>query len=319
MNKKSIQIAKSTIAIEIEALRLMSERLGEEFQSAVEMILASSGRVAVLGMGKSGIIAKKIAATLTSTGTAAFFVHPAEAFHGDLGMIQKDDVVLMISNSGETEEIIRLFPFLKHQGNKIIAATGDNLSTLSSHSDVVLDVHVNREACNNNLAPTASTTATLVMGDALAMALSYEKNFQLEDFARFHPGGILGRRLLTRVEDVMQTKELPLCAPGTSFKDLVHTTNKGRMGLAVVMKNKAILGLITDGDIRRALDGTENIKNLKAKNIMTPNPKTTNPNSLMTEAEELMHLNKISSLIVTDDNEKLLGILQLHNIDIIYK
>jgi arabinose-5-phosphate isomerase len=319
MNKKSIQIAKSTIAIEIEALRLMSERLGEEFQSAVEIITASSGRVAVLGMGKSGIIAKKIAATLASTGTAAFFVHPAEAFHGDLGMIQKNDVVLMISNSGETEEIIRLFPFLKHQGNKLIAATGDNLSTLSSRSDVVLDVHVNREACDNNLAPTASTTAALVMGDALAMALSYEKNFRLEDFARFHPGGILGKRLLTRVKDIMQTKELPLCTPDTSFKDLVHTTNKGRMGLAVVMKNKSILGLITDGDIRRALDGAENIKSINAKNIMTPNPKTTKPNVLMTEAEELMHLNKISSLIVTDDNEKLLGILQLHNIDIIYK
>jgi arabinose-5-phosphate isomerase len=319
MNKKSIQIAKSTIAIEIEALRLMSERLGEEFQSAVEIITASSGRVAVLGMGKSGIIAKKIAATLASTGTAAFFVHPAEAFHGDLGMIQKNDVVLMISNSGETEEIIRLFPFLKHQGNKLIAATGDNLSTLSSRSDVVLDVHVNREACDNNLAPTASTTAALVMGDALAMALSYEKNFRLEDFARFHPGGILGKRLLTRVKDIMQTKELPLCTPDTSFKDLVHTTNKGRMGLAVVMKNKSILGLITDGDIRRALDGAENIKSINAKNIMTPNPKTTKPNVLMTEAEELMHLNKISSLIVTDDKQKLLGILQLHNIDIIYK
>ena len=178
MNKKSIQIAKSTIAIEIEALRLMSERLGEEFQSDVEIITASSGRVAVLGMGKSGIIAKKIAATLASTGTTAFFVHPAEAFHGDLGMIQKDDVVLMISNSGETEEIIRLFPFLKHQGNKVIDATGDNLSTLSYHSDVALDVHVNREACDNNLAPTASTTAALVMGAALEKALSYEKNFK---------------------------------------------------------------------------------------------------------------------------------------------
>jgi arabinose-5-phosphate isomerase len=157
------------------------------------------------------------------------------------------------------------------------------------------------------------------MGDALAMALSCEKNFRLEDFARFHPGGILGKRLLTRVKDIMQTKELPLCTPDTSFKDLVHTTNKGRMGLAVVMKNKSILGLITDGDIRRALDGAENIKSINAKNIMTPNPKTTKPNVLMTEAEELMHLNKISSLIVTDDKQKLLGILQLHNIDIIYK
>jgi len=216
-----VQQAQAIIALEVGALRAMSQRMDAGFERAVSIVMGMRGRVVVVGMGKSGIVGQKIAATLASTGSPAFFVHPGEAFHGDLGMIQPRDVVLMISNSGETEELIRLLPFLTHQKNTVIAMTGKPDSTLTKHADAVLDVSVSREACNNNLAPTSSTTATMVMGDALAVVLSTLRGFQPEDFARFHPGGSLGRKLLTRVADVMHSQNLPVCAIDANFREVV--------------------------------------------------------------------------------------------------
>ncbi|MFD1245246.1 KpsF/GutQ family sugar-phosphate isomerase [Paralysiella testudinis] len=233
----------------------MAARLDTAFEAAIQTILSMQGRVVVVGMGKSGIIGQKIAATMASTGTPAFFVHPGEAFHGDLGMIKPIDVALLISNSGETEEIIRILPFLEYQQNRIIALTGDPKSSLGCNAHVVLDVGVEREACNNNLAPTSSTTCTLVMGDALAMVLAAERDFQPEDFARFHPGGSLGRCLLTRVADVMNKDKLPVCTPDASFKQVVHSINRDYLGLTLVMQDNALAGIITDGNIRRAFDG----------------------------------------------------------------
>lgn len=219
--------ARRVIAMEIDALSAMSARLGPEFERAVDLLMRCPRRVIVCGMGKSGHIGRKIAATMASTGTAAFFVHPGEAFHGDLGMILPEDVVLLISNSGETDELVRLLPFLQQQGNPLVAMTGRADSTIGRAADVVLDIGVECEACSNNLAPTSSTTATLVMGDALAVTLSVLKGFRPEDFARFHPGGSLGRRLLTRVSDVMQRERLPFCAESASFREVVQAIAAG--------------------------------------------------------------------------------------------
>jgi arabinose-5-phosphate isomerase len=312
--KNAIALARQTIATEIEALQIMSERLTTSFQAAVDLILHIKGRVVVVGMGKSGIIGQKIVATLASTGTPSFFVHPGEAFHGDLGMIKPYDAALMISNSGETDEVIRLLPFMKYQKNKIIAMTGNTQSTLAKHADVVLDVFVPREACAINLAPTSSTTATLVMGDALAIALSVERNFQPEDFARFHPGGALGRKLLTTVADVMRINSLPICQKSTKFRDVIHIVNKGRLGIALVVEEGRLSGLITDGDIRRAFDNTDEYKNLYAKDIMTKSPKTIAPNVRLSDAESIMLDNKISSLVVVDEEQSIQGVLQIYNI-----
>jgi len=306
---------KKTIAIEVEALQSMSNRLDESFQRAIDIISSARGRVVVIGMGKSGLIGQKIVATLASTGTPSFFVHPGEAFHGDLGMIKQFDVALLISNSGETEEVIRLLPFLAYQQNKIIAMTGREDSTLGRHSDVVLNISVEREACNNNLAPTSSTTATLVMGDALAIVLSVKRGFQPEDFARFHPGGSLGRKLLTRVADVMHKHNLPICAPNDTFRDVVHVINRGRLGLALVMNGEKIAGIITDGDIRRAFDLNFEYKTLTAEKIMSKNPKSIESNLRFAEAESLMRRNKINALIVKDDAGRVVGVLQIYDFD----
>lgn len=306
--------AKQVIATEIQALEAMAERLDRNFEAAVELILACKGRVVVVGMGKSGLIGKKIAATMASTGTSAFSVHPAEAFHGDLGMIRPSDVVVMISNSGETEELIRILPFLEHQKNRIVAITGGLNSTLGKFADAVLDISVEREACNNNLAPTSSTTATLVMGDALAVVLSAKNNFQPEDFARFHPGGSLGRRLLTRVVDVMHKENLPVCRPDESFRDVVHEINRGRLGLALVMQDSELLGIITDGDVRRAFDSETNYRAIRASHIMSVEPKSVAPTVRFAEAEEQMRAAKINALVVKDDDGKVVGVLQIHDI-----
>ena len=267
----SLQIAQQTLDTEIEALKAMRARLDGRISQAVDLVLEMRGRVVVVGMGKSGIIGQKIAATLASTGTPAFFVHPGEAFHGDLGMIKPIDVALLISNSGETEEVLRILPFLEYQQNKIVAMTGKMDSTLATHADVVLDVGVEREACKNNLAPTCSTTNTLAMGDALAVALTVQRGFQPEDFARFHPGGSLGRRLLTRVCDVMQKGKLPVCAPDASFRDVVNAITYGRMGLTLVMENAVLRGIITDGDLRRAFESQGDVNALKAEQMMSVN------------------------------------------------
>lgn len=311
----AIEFAKQTIAIEIEALQAMSNRLDQAIQQAVDIVLEARGRVVVVGMGKSGLIGQKIVATLASTGTPSFFVHPGEAFHGDLGMIKPIDVALLISNSGETEEVIRLLPFLQHQQNKVIAMTGKLASTLTQYADVVLDVGVEREACNNNLAPTSSTTATLVMGDALAVALSVARDFQPEDFARFHPGGSLGRKLLTRVADVMHKDNLPICAPEASFRDVVHEINRGRLGLTLVTRGEQLLGLITDGDVRRAFDSEQDYKQLTASSIMSAQPKTVAPNVRFAEAEDLMRSHKINSLAVVDQDGKIVGVLQIYDLN----
>lgn len=314
MKHNVLALAKKTVETEVEALKAMSNRLDDGFQRAVDIILPARGRVVVIGMGKSGLIGQKIVATLASTGTPSFFVHPGEAFHGDLGMIKPIDVALLISNSGETEEVIRLLPFLQYQQNKIIAMTGRADSTLGRHADVVLNVSVEREACNNNLAPTSSTTATLVMGDALAVALSVERGFQPEDFARFHPGGSLGRKLLARVADVMHKDNLPICARQDSFRDVVHIINCGRLGLALVMQGQELLGLITDGDVRRAFDSDHDYKTLIAEQIMSTSPKSVSPDIRFAEAEDLMRAGKINALVVKDATEQVVGVLQIYDI-----
>lgn len=306
-----LAIAQQTLDIEIAALKAMRQRLDHRINQAVEIVLEMRGRVVVVGMGKSGIIGQKIAATLASTGTPAFFVHPGEAFHGDLGMIKPIDVALLISNSGETEEVLRILPFLQYQKNKIIAMTGKMQSTLAQHADVVLDVGVEREACKNNLAPTSSTTNTLAMGDALAVALTEKRNFQPEDFARFHPGGSLGRRLLTRVQDVMCKEPLPVCAPTSSFREVVNAITYGRLGLTLVMDDEVLCGIITDGDVRRAFDVYEDVKSLHAEKIMTANPLTINADTRFADAESYMREKKVSALVVQDTAEKTVGVLQI--------
>ena len=308
-----IEVAKDVIATEVAALEEMSARLADtdDFQRSVDMIISAGSRVAVIGMGKSGIIGRKIVATLASTGTPAFFVHPGEAFHGDLGMILPEDIVLIISNSGETEELIRLMPFMR--ANKIIAMTGCLSSTLARGAHAVLDVSVPREACHNNLAPTSSTTATLVMGDALSVALGTVRGFQPHDFARFHPGGSLGRRLLTRVQDAMRTQNLPFCSMNDLFRDVVHTMTVGRLGLAIVIEDGQLAGVISDGDIRRAFEHEADPLKLIAKELMTRKPQTIAQECLFSEAENKMRSLKINSLVVVsaENSMQVAGVIQI--------
>ena len=307
--------ARGVIATEIEALQQMSSRLNGDFENAIDTILNTQGRVVVVGMGKSGIVGKKIAATLASTGTPSFSVHPGEAFHGDLGMIRPIDVALMISNSGETEELIRLLPFLQYQKNLVIAMTGKTTSTLARNADVTLDISAPHEACNNNLAPTSSTTATIAMGDALAVVLSTARGFQPEDFARFHPGGSLGRKLLTRISDVMHSRALPFCAHDSRFREVIQVITRGRLGLAIVMDRGKLCGVITDGDIRRAFENESASSAFTAADIMTKTPKTIKQSERLVVAEELMREEKIKELIVVDDDEQVAGVLQIFDLD----
>lgn len=306
--------ATSAIDAQLQAISSMRSRMDQSVAKAVELVLSMRGRVIVIGMGKSGIIGQKIAATLASTGTPSFFVHPGEAFHGDLGMIKPIDVALLISNSGETEEVLRILPFLKHQENKIIALTGNLSSTLAKHADVVLDVGVEREACKNNLAPTSSTTCTLVMGDALAVALSAQRDFQPEDFARFHPGGSLGRKLLTRVRDVMH-KQLPTVLSGASLNETVLAMTTGRLGVALVMDTNGVLkGLFTDGDLRRALMKNSATMNDKVDEHMSVQPLTIGVDVRLADAEEKMHKSKVRCLVVMDQDNKPVGLVELFDI-----
>lgn len=308
------ELAREVISTEMKALAEMSARIGEAFEKAIDIILQTRGRVIVVGMGKSGIIGKKIAATLASTGTSSFFVHPGEAYHGDLGMIRPSDTVILISNSGETEELIRLIPFLQYQGNQVIAMTGKLESTLAKNAHVVLDVSVQREACNNNLAPTSSTTATLVMGDALAVVLSTLRNFQPEDFARFHPGGSLGRKLLTRVRDVMKSRNLPTCSPSTPLRDVVTAITSGRMGIAIIVCDGTLCGVVTDGDLRRALDLHEDPMSLKASDIMTATPLAIGADERFSDAEHQMHKSRVSTLVVIDSHRRPIGVVGLFDV-----
>ena len=310
-------IACEVFDIESDAIKDLKNYLTDDFEKAVKAVLNSKGKFIISGMGKSGLIGKKIAATLASTGTPSFFLHPGEAYHGDLGMIEKDDVVMLISNSGETDEVLKLIPFLKDQGNITISMTGNEDSTLAKNTDYHLNIKVKKEACPLQLAPTSSTTATLVMGDALAVALMKLRNFKDKDFARFHPGGSLGRKLLTKVKDVMKRENLPIVKDNASIIDVIHTITKGKLGLCVVVDdNDNIKGILTDGDIRRIMEKyKEKMFDLKLDEIISKNPKTISPDAKLIEANEKMAENKITSLLVTENN-KLLGVVQIYDLGI---
>lgn len=311
------QYAIDTFEAEAAAVRNLSNLLTDDFAKAVEAILKCTGKVVVTGMGKSGIIGKKIAATLASTGTPSFFLHPGEAYHGDLGMISSNDIVLAIANSGQTDEILRLIPFMQNNGNTIIAMTGNPESTLAKNAHLNLNIAVEREACPLNLAPTSSTTAMLVMGDALAIALMKVRGFRAEDYAVFHPGGSLGRRLLTRVKDVMRKDAL--CVPKTmTLGDVIIAISDARLGIAAVVEDGKLIGVITDGDVRRAMAKyKERFFSIQAEEIMSRTPKTISPEARITAAEEMMRVHKIHSIIVTDDNSAVVGVVEFFNVSVL--
>ena len=309
---KAIEIAKEVIETEISGLAYMSQNVGEDFTRAVEAIITTEGRVIICGMGKSGLIGKKIVASLASTGTPSFFMHPGEAFHGDLGMVKSEDIFIAISNSGETDEVLKLLPFLRDNHNFIISMTGNTESTLAKHSHCHLNVDVPKEACPLQLAPTSSTTAALVMGDALTVALMEMRNFKPENFARFHPGGSLGRRLLSKVKDEMIIDHLPIVESDTPLIDVINVISSGKLGLTIVKSDNGHDAIITDGDLRRALEKFgKNVFDLKAMDIATENPISTTPDNTYQTAFELMTNKGISSLIVKSNNNDIVGILKI--------
>ncbi len=308
------EIAKEVLEIESRAILDLINHLNDDFIKSVELIFSIKGRCVVTGMGKSGHIGAKIAATLASTGTPSFFMHPGEALHGDLGMLTSSDVLLAISNSGETEEILKLIPVVKRRRIPLIVMAGNAKSTLVKQADYFINVAIKKEACPLQLAPMSSTTATLAIGDALAAVLMKKRHFKPDDFALFHPGGSLGKKLLTRVSDLMVSKRLPIVSPESEFKELIDVMTSGKLGLCIVLENENLVGIITDGDLRRALKN--NIKprfDFKAKEIMSLNPKTIEANTMASEAEELMLKHKIKEIIVTQDT-KIVGIIQLYAI-----
>ena len=312
----TLQLARETLDIEAAALLRMKDRLDERFDQAVNMVLAVQGRVVVTGMGKSGHIGRKIAATLASTGTPAMFVHPGEASHGDLGMIKTVDLVLAISNSGESDELIAILPVLKRQGVPLIALTGGLQSSLARHANVVLDCSVDKEACPLNLAPTASTTAQLAMGDALAVALLDARGFKPEDFARSHPGGALGRKLLTHVADVMRKGvDVPQVGPDAEFTALMREMgSKGLGATSVTDADGRVLGVFTDGDLRRLIEKGVDLRSLSARDAMHPNPRTIRHDALAVEAAEMMELHRITSILVVDDQGLLCGAINSNDL-----
>jgi len=311
------EIAKEVFEIESKEIAKLSSLLTDDFSDAINAVINASGKFIISGMGKSGIIGKKIAATLASTGTPSFFLHPGEAYHGDLGMIEKDDIVLLISNSGETDEVLKLIPFLKSQENVVIAMSGKPNSTLALNSDYHLNISIDKEACPLQLAPMSSTTATLVMGDAIAASLMKLRDFKDENFALFHPGGSLGRRLLTKIKDVMKKDNLPTCNENTIAKDIIHTITDGKCGLVVVTNFNKIEGIITDGDIRRVMESQEeNFFKLSAKDIMTRSAKLIHEDARLVEASDIMSENKINSLVVINNNSELSGIVQMYDLGI---
>lgn len=311
-----IQSAQRTIRLELEAIEDLLQRIDGDFVRACELILNSKGRVVVVGMGKSGHVGNKIAATLASTGTTAFFVHPAEASHGDMGMITRDDVVLALSNSGSTAEIVTLLPLIKRLGIRLISMTGNPDSPLAKAAEVNLDARVSQEACPLNLAPTSSTTASLVLGDALAIALLEARGFTAEDFAFSHPGGALGRRLLLKVENVMHAgTALPCVKRGTSLRDaLLEMTQKG-LGMTVVLEDDGRLaGVFTDGDLRRTLDRGIDVRQALIDEVMTQHGKTARAEMLAAEALKIMEDHKISGLVVVDNQDQPIGALNMHDL-----
>ena len=311
-----MEIAKEVFTTEAKAIINLSKNLTTDFENSVYQILKCKGKLIVSGMGKSGIIAKKIAATMASTGTPSFFLHPGEAYHGDLGMIEKEDIVLLISNSGETDEVLKLIPFLKSHKNIIVAMSGNVHSTLAKNATYHLNIQVEKEACPLQLAPTSSTTATLVMGDALAISLMQKRDFKERDFAQFHPGGSLGRRLLMRVSDVMKKDNLPLVELITPIQKVIKVSSFSRLGLVIVMNNMKIAGIITDGDIRRAMEENEStFFTLLASDLMSSNPKTIEHQEKLTTAQNTMTESKVNSLLVINKS-KLLGVVQIYDLGI---
>lgn len=314
INKETILAsAKKTILSESESIAKLVAFLDDNFVKTVEIIHNSEGRLVVTGIGKSAIIAQKIVATLNSTGTPSLFLHASEAIHGDLGMVQPGDVVICISKSGNSPEIKVLVPLLKRFGNKLIAITGNTTSFLGKEADFVLNTYVETEACPINLAPTNSTTAQLVMGDAIAVCLMEMKNFTAEDFAKYHPGGALGKKLLLRVADMLDTTHRPIVTPDSTVKSAIHEISEKRLGVTAVVENDKVIGIITDGDIRRMLNKTENISGLTAKDIMTINPKTIKSTELVSDALNILEDFSITQLVVVDNGDYK-GVLHLHDI-----
>jgi arabinose-5-phosphate isomerase len=316
MMGKILETAFKTFDMEIEAIEAAKKRLDADFEKAVGLILACKGRVAVTGMGKSGHIAHKIAATFASTGTPSFFIHPAEAVHGDMGMLSEGDVVLALSKSGETEEIKALLPLIKRMGYPLISITGNPASTLAQKSDAHLDGSIEREACSLNLAPTSSTTVSLVLGDAVAVALMIERGFTDKDFALYHPSGALGNRLFLRVGDLWHIKEeLPVVKLSTPMKDLLYIISSKRFGCAAVTDGEGKLaGIVTDGDLRRCMEKYENYGKLTAAAVMSRNPKTISPEELAVNALELMETYSITTLLSVDADGKPIGIVHMHDL-----
>ena len=311
--KNIINIAKATILEESQAIANLINLLDINFEKAVEFIFHSKGRVIVTGIGKSANIATKIVATFNSTGTPAIFMHAADAIHGDLGIVQKDDVVICISKSGNTPEIKYLLPLIKARGNKVIAITGNKASVLGLQSDFCINAFVEKEACPNNLAPTSSTTAQLVIGDALAVCLLELKDFNSTNFAQFHPGGALGKKLYLRVGDLINKNEIPKVSLNSSIKEVIIEISQKRLGATAVLNNHKIVGVITDGDIRRMLNNNVDFANLFAENIMNPHPKTITPDAMATEAFQIMNNNSITQLLV-ENQGNYIGIIHLHDL-----
>ena len=309
-----IQTAKETILLESAAIANLAKLLDENFEKAVNFILNSNGRVIVTGIGKSANIATKIVATFNSTGTPAIFMHAADAIHGDLGNVQKNDIVICLSKSGNTPEIKVLVPLIRNYGNKIIAITGNVDSFLGKNADFPLNTFVEKEACPNNLAPTTSTTAQLVMGDALAVCLQDLRGFTKKDFAKYHPGGALGRRLYLRVSDLITNNQIPKVNASDSIANVIVEISERRLGVTAVLENKKIVGIITDGDLRRMLSKTTDINHFTAKDIMGKNPKTVQENAMAIEALEKLESNNITQILVVDAQEKYIGIVHLHDL-----
>ena len=314
-DKNSIYaIAKETILLQSNAIANLENLIDANFEASVKYILSSNGRVVVTGIGKSAIIATKIVATMNSTGTPAIFMHAADAIHGDLGTIQKDDVVICISKSGNTPEIKVLVPFIQNYGNKIIAITGNVDSFLGKNADFTLNTFVEKEACPNNLAPTTSTTAQLVMGDALAVCLLKLKGFTSNDFAKYHPGGALGKRLYLRVSDLIKNNQIPKVDKNSSITEVIVEITEKRLGATAVIENDVIIGIITDGDIRRMLSKSTEINSLSANDIMSKAPKTISINAMAIDALETLENNDITQILVTNDDNEYLGVVHLHDL-----
>ena len=304
-----------TLQIEAQTLLDQVSMIDESFEKAVQLILQSGGKLIITGMGKSGIIGKKMAATFASTGTPSFFMHPGEAYHGDLGMVEKKDVILALSFSGETDEVLKIIPFFQSNNNHVISITGNPLSTLAKNSNIHLALQVAKEACPLSLAPTSSTTVTMAMGDAIAVALMDAKQFQPEDFARFHPGGSLGRKLLAKVEHKMHAEHLPIVSLNSTFIDVIHAISKGRLGLALVNEDNKTKGIITDGDLRRMMEAQgKNAWDRIASDIMSKEPKSVQLGTSLHETEDLLKRLKIASLIVVDDNFDTVGVIQIYDL-----